>query len=205
MKRNLLLLLMALVCMPFYAQTYCYKLVSTVDKQTGVKSKATTEYVYLTFQNGKSSCYFSDEDGNSSKASSGLNTSFGVSTGTKYEGENYYTYQGVDNGRYVYLKVVTTYTYIPANYYAGERGGYYPMSQKKEYLYFSQSYDRINQWTDPKSYLVKSSGGESQLVSAARSGWAMGSSYGNSTNSTIYVYEKTTSPTEQTDNPTMMY
>lgn len=188
------------------AQTYCYKLLSYVDKETGVKSKASEAYYYITFQSNKSSCYFSDKNGNSTINSSGYASNF--TNSNKYEGKNYYVYKGVDNGRYVYEETVIEYQYVYPNITMGEWGGYYPYIKKKKYLYFSQNFERLNEWQDPEVYYIEST---NQTVKAAQTGYAIGTGIvkrnnGGTIKTTIYVYEKSSEPVDKKiSNPTMMY
>lgn len=205
MKRIVLLLIAFVVCLALSAQTYCYQQTQRVEKDTGVKTKGSDKYCYITFINNKACCYFSDKDGTTTEEPAGYTSMFGVSTGQRYEGKNYYRYQGKENGLYAYKAETTYYSMIPANYYMGERGGYYPMYTKRSYLYFNSSFDRINAWDDPKTYVVSNSSSDSQLVRAARAGFAMGTSYGTTSNTYIYVYEKRSAPSDSSDNPTVFY
>jgi hypothetical protein len=92
MKKTLLLftLLMAFVCNESLGQTFFYKYMYTVNKETGAKSKKTTSLgtfdIYVTFTNNKQFCYISDKDGMS----------------TKYGGETL-SYQGCKNNIYDYM------------------------------------------------------------------------------------------------------
>lgn len=209
MKKVLLFLIVFHLSSAIHAQTFCYQQTMKVEKETGVKSKGSNNYSYITFQNNKSSCYFSNADGTTTSESSGYVSYFGMSTGERYEGRNYYVYKGEENGLHVYMAEETTYSYINPNYYSGERGGYYPMSKRRVYLYFNTSYDRMNEWSDPKTYLVESSSSDSPILKAARAGTAMGASAGQSisggSTTYIFVYEKRNSPSDSSKNPTIFY
>jgi len=206
MKRFLILLVTACLAVSVNAQTYCYQQTAKVEKATGVKSKGSDKYSYITFSNNKRSCYFSDADGNSTKPTSGTVTTFGYSTGERYDGENYYVYQREENGTYVYMKEVVYSMYVQPNYYMGESGGHYPMYKRRVYLYFSKSYDRMNEWTDPQTYLVQSSASDSQVLKSLRAGYAMGTSaVPASTNTTVFVYEKRDKPADQSNDPVILY
>lgn len=176
------------------AQTYCFKKEFMVDKNTGVKMKTDNSTVYITFQNNKSRCYFSDAEGITVRESNGLESIFGALTGRSYEGENYYVYQGKQDGLHVYKETATWSSYVTPNYSIGERGGYIPMYRKLEYLYFNDAFDRVNLWTDPQYYFIEGSSNESPTVKAARSGCRAGINAG-SKNATSYVvvYKKVSS------------
>ena len=83
------------------------------------------------------------------------------------------------------------------------------MSKRRVYLYFNKSFDRMNEWSDPKTYLVESSSSDSPILKAARAGTAMGVSDGESiargSTTYIFVYEKKSAPTESSNNPTIFY
>lgn len=209
MKKVILFFISFNLSLAIHAQTYCYQQTLKVEKETGVKSKGSNKYCYITFLNDKSSCYFSNADGTTTSESSGVISNFGFSTGQRYEGRNYYVYKGIENGLYVYMAETTTYSYINPNLYSGERGGYYPMSKSRVYLYFNTSFDRMNEWSDPKTYLVESSSSDSPILKAARAGAAMGTDAGTSiaggSTTYIFVYERTTPPSDGSDRPTIFY
>ena len=206
MKKLFFSALMCLCCSFVMGQTYYYKQTTKVEKGTGVKSKGSNQGYYITFQNNKRTCYFSNADGIATIENSGYESTFGISTGRRYEGMSLYTYLGERDGLHEYMKETTYYANIPANYSAGERGGYYPMSKNRTYLYFSPSYDRVNEWTDPKTYIVESSSNESQIVKAARAGTAMGANAGSDPNrpTYIFVYEQA-APEDPTGGPVILY
>ena len=71
------------------AQTYCYRLLHSVNNQ-GVKSKTAHTYRYVTFINNKSLCYTSDEYGNNK------NTAFSDAGVCEYKGKS--------NGNHLYVE-----------------------------------------------------------------------------------------------------
>lgn len=208
MKRVLLFFLVVCAYSSVVAQTYCYKITMCVEKETGIKRKGYDNYHFITFINNKRNCYFSDKDGNTTTNSSSSSSLFYNPYPNKYEGENYYTYKGVEDGYYVYEQVVTTLSYVSPNFYLGERGGYYPTSKQYTYLYINQNYDRINKWADPEIYNVSESSSDSKALKAMKWGMAVGSNLAPKNpnrKTTIYVYEKTTAPQEKTKSPIIFY
>lgn len=207
MKKFLLLLLAANICLALGAQTYFYKQTAMVEKDSGVKSKGSGSSLYITFQDNKNSCYYSNADGTATRPNSGTETSFGFSTGRRYEGGSLFVYIGENNGRHEYMRETTYYAYIQPNMSAGERGGYYPMTKSRVYLYFTPNYDRMNEWSDPQTYEAVSGGYESQSVKSARSATMAGAKAGYNPNQStyIFVYEKAQSAEERTEKPVIMY
>lgn len=208
MKGKLFFIFIVCACFNIEAQTYCYKITMCVEKETGIKRKGYDNYYFITFINNKRNCYFSDKDGNTTTNSSSSSSLFYNPYPNKYEGENYYTYKGVEDGYYVYEEVVTTFSYVSPNLYMGERGGYYSTSKRYKYLYINKNYDRINEWTDPEIYNVSASSSDSQALKAMKMGMAIGSNIAPKNpnrKTTIYVYERTTAPQEKTKSPIIFY
>ncbi len=123
MKRFLLLALLFFCVNVAFGQTYYYKYVYSVDKNTGVKSRAEAFVkeggLYITFTNGNNYCYRSDKDG--------FKTQFGGDT---------YKYIGSDNGRLTYY------------FSLRDTGNPFMKNYPKCYYYFSSNYSRLNIWSD---------------------------------------------------------
>lgn len=129
MKKVALLLSICIFgCANIYAQTYTYRYLYTVAKQTEEKSKTfgVNYKKYVTFTNNKSFCYFSDQNG--------IKSSDMISRG---EGYNEYHYQSGTNGICSYKSTETFYTI-----YFGKK---VPIGEPSVcYMNFSTDYERLN-------------------------------------------------------------
>lgn len=188
-----------------FAQTYCYKKVAKVDADTKIKVAVDESFHYITFINHKGSCYFSNQNGITIKESSGRKQTIGVDYET-YDGENYYVYCGEENDRFVYVKTVTWSFYVQPNYYVAGSGRLYPYVKKKAFLYFSKSFDRVNEWEDPNDYWIPSN---NEIVIARQNGGKLGKETARNIIgkfvSYIYVYEKASEPVIKSNAPNIMY
>lgn len=129
MKRFFLLAFFAFCVSTAFGQTYYYKYLYHVDKDTGAKSK-NQSFVkeggcYMTFTNGQNNCYRSDKDG--------FKMQFGSET---------YRYIGSDNGRLVYY-----FSYR-------DSGNIFMQNYPKNYYYFSTDYSRLNMWSDCSDFNI---------------------------------------------------
>ena len=140
MKRFILMVLFVLCVSSAYGQTYYYKYVCHVEKNTGAKSKMDAfvkeHGFYITFTNGKSYCYRSDANG------------------IKTQYSDTHKYIGNDNGRLTYY-----FSYR-------DSGNPFMQNYPKSYYYFSSDYSRLNMWSDCSDMgnLLPLNGGEQILV-----------------------------------------
>lgn len=123
MKRIFILLFFVSCISVVFGQTYYYRYLYHVDKDTGVKTKKESWVksggVYMTFTNNSSYCYMSDKDG------------FRV----KYGGDSY-RYIGNDNGRLTYYHSLR------------DTGNIFMQNYPLCYYYFSTDFSRLNTWND---------------------------------------------------------
>lgn len=88
MKKVLLIKILLFMCiLSMSGQTYCYRLLYSVNNQ-GVKSKTAHTYRYVTFVNNMRLCYTSDE--------------FGNNKNTAFSGAGVCQYKGKSNNTHVY-------------------------------------------------------------------------------------------------------
>ncbi len=111
------------------AQTYCYKYLYTVDKETGVRGKDYISEVFITFAHNKNTCYQSDEDGIKKVRSHGFNYYNPCVT----TGENEYTQTSIYNGIITYTSAIVI------------RCGMVTSEPRYEYILFSDDYQRLNE------------------------------------------------------------
>lgn len=133
MKKLLILLSILMLCsVGASAQTYTYKYLFSVEKDTGVKKKHFKEghKRYITFTNGKSFCYNSDQNG-VKKAQ----TSFGF---LPIEGANEYHYDSNNNGIRLYKCITRSYT-------ISAYGNKQIVTETVYYYNFSSDYERLNE------------------------------------------------------------
>ncbi len=130
------------------AQTYCYKYLYTIDKETGVKSKDLMEHrVFYTFNNGKNNCYKSDEKGIKVKFEDPRPRIPGHWT----TGWNEYKKISVNSGIITYQATIFRHWY---EFLGPEK----TEEESRYYLLFSADYTRLN------SYFVSAYHGESNKV-----------------------------------------
>lgn len=204
MKKLILCALMCLWSALSNGQTYYYKYLHWVEKETGVKHSITNpekNNTYITFVNNKSICYFSDSQGNLSEKESGSGIGFHPPI---WSGGVKYSYQGYKNGRHVYMSIQTTSECSPfwspyAN--VNEDGLYHKVYDTKKYLYFNDDYTRLNTWTDPIYYVYECK--TSNVVKAAIDRYTSYNAREHSTS--IGVYVKTQSPLTTVLDPDVLY
>lgn len=136
MKRLIVLLVLLFSVNNLFGQTYFYKYLYHVEKDSGAKTKlwSTGGDTYITFTNNFQYCYQSDKDG----------------IQQQYCGS--YRYIGVDNGRITYF------------YTQRDSGNPFMQNYPLCYYYFSSDYSRLNTWSDCSDLNLKSLGGKSYIV-----------------------------------------
>lgn len=204
MKKLFLSALMCLCCSFILGQTYYYKYLYWVEKETEVKHSVTnpeSNNKYVTFVNNKSMCYFSDANGAMSESESGSGIGFHPliwSGGVKY------SYQGYQNGMHVYMSI-KTYSECSPFYspYANvnEDGVYHKTYDIKKYIYFNNDFTRMNTWEDPLYYVYECR--TSNFIKAAIDRYVGYNAREHLTS--IQVYEKSLTPQERQKNPGKMY
>ena len=119
MKKLLMISIMLFIgAVSMSAQTYYYKYLYTVDKESGVKkSKGSGWGEYYTFTNNKNHCYKSDKEGNISYVKG-----YNLDANSIMERITVYNYESTQNGMHIYrqTKVETGgYGFIPRNVWGG--------------------------------------------------------------------------------------
>lgn len=120
MKKLLMISALFLVgALSVSAQTYYYKYLFTVDKQTGVKKSPGSGSTgdYFTFTNDKAHCYKSDKNGNISYVKG-----WNLDANSIMERISVYNFVRTQNGMHIYqqTEVVTGgYNFIPKNTWGG--------------------------------------------------------------------------------------
>lgn len=127
MKKLLFFFLLAFCVETAVGQTYYYKYLYHVNKDTGVKTKFSSFEkqggIYITFANNKSNCYESDKDGFKGQYSS------------------VHKYKGTNNGRHTYYHNFKDDD--PNNPFFQQ-----PWYDIPSYYYFSSDFKRLNRWSD---------------------------------------------------------
>lgn len=114
----MIMALLLVEVMSVSAQTYYYKYLYTVDKQSGVKKNPGSGWgQYFTFTNNKAHCYKSDKDGNISYVKG-----WNADANSIMERITVYNFIRTQNGMHIYqqTKVETGgYNFIPKNTWGG--------------------------------------------------------------------------------------
>ncbi len=172
------------------AQTYVYKHVYNVDKETEVKSKGSQDYKYITFIKDKTTCYFSDKNG--IVIDSEYNVVDVVGGRPILEGVKVvFNYQEKKDKYFVYKGTISK-KFFGETLYAQYR-----------YLYVSFDFSRINLIKDDEEYFFTV---YNSMAKAYQDGIKVAKTAMGTKASPIEVYEKSEKPTEQKENiPMQLY
>lgn len=176
MRKLLIIAVFIVSSISCMAQTYRYERVYSVNRNTEVKQKSSGEY-YITFTSNKNKCFFSDKDGYKPKQSNMFTIM------PEYRDEDYgvYRYKGKRNGMLIYQATNRSYSTYQREVYKIEY----------EYLYFSEDYSKINEFSGdveyPTVYSPEASGQQSGSIAGSAS---FESVSGSKRGDIIWVYEE---------------